>query len=142
MLYRSMVNEQQRAILAKLQGPNGPGINYTTVPTSARESQKNFFIQGFRNAGVLRGGVKINVDLPKDSKDSREARRLEQIRQSVQPWNNAFMVTPTDGQRLNNVSQQSFVKQRQLAPPNSYGQFYAFMHALSAAFGSLQSSSR
>lgn len=137
-----MVSENQRTILAKLQGPNPTGINYTTVPTSARESQKNFFIQAYRNVGVLRGGVKINVDLPKDTKDSRELRRLEQVRQSVQPWGNAFMVTPTDAYRLNNVSQQSFVKQRQLAPPNSYGQFYAFMHALSAAFGSLQSNGR
>lgn len=142
MLRRSLLSDHERAILAKIQGPNGAGINYTTVPTSAKESQRNFHIQGYRNAGVLRGGVKINVDLPGDTKDSRAIRRAEQVRQSVQPWGNHFMVTPTDAQRMNNVSQQSFVKQRRLAPPNSYGQFYAFMHALSAAFGSLQSSSR
>jgi len=39
---------------------------------------------------------------------------------------------------LNNPAQASFVSQRQLTVPNAYGQFYAFMKALSAAFGTLQ----
>lgn len=50
-----------------------------------------------------------------------------------------FMVTPTDAQRLNNPAQQSFVQQRQLTVPNTRSQFYAFMHAIAAAFGSLDS---
>lgn len=48
-----------------------------------------------------------------------------------------FMVTQTDKQRLNNPAQQSFMQQRQLTVPNTTRQFYAFMHALSAAFGSI-----
>jgi hypothetical protein len=48
-----------------------------------------------------------------------------------------FMVTPTDQERLNNPAQQSFVQQRQLSIPSTTGQFYAFMHAIAAAFGSL-----
>jgi hypothetical protein len=122
--------------------PDARAVSYTTVPHSLAESQRNFNIQGFWNAGVLRGNVKINVDLPGDAKNSQATRWFQQIQQSVQPWQSRFMVTPTDAARLNNPAQASAVKQRQLAPPNTYGQFYAFMHALSAAFGSLQSSGR
>lgn len=50
-----------------------------------------------------------------------------------------FMVTPTDQQRLNNPAQASFVQQRQLTVPNTRNQFYAFMHAIAAAFGTLDS---
>src|SRR6266571_1218218 len=48
------------------------------------------------------------------------------------------LVTPNVTQRLNNPAQDSFVNQRQMTIPNVYGQFYAFMKALSAAFGTLQ----
>ncbi len=59
--------------------------------------------------------------------------------QLVMPWNNVFMpVTPNQSHRLSNPAQASFVQQRQLTVPNTYDQFYAFMHALSAAFGTLQ----
>jgi hypothetical protein len=67
-----------------------------------------------------------------------QVKRDAYFRQLVMPWNNNFMVTPTDKDRLNNPAQNSFVSQRQMTVPNVYGQFYAFMKALSAAFGTLQ----
>ncbi|SRR6266704_2538672 len=67
-----------------------------------------------------------------------EQKKQEYYKQLHMQWNNEFMHTPTDKQRLNNPSQSSFVTQRQMTIPNVYGQFYAFMKALSAAFGTLQ----
>ncbi len=67
-----------------------------------------------------------------------EQKKQEYYKQLHMQWNNEFMHTPTDKQRLNNPSQSSFVSQRQMTIPNVYGQFYAFMKALSAAFGTLQ----
>ncbi len=120
-----------------MQGPDPAGINYTTVPHSASEGQRNWALQKFRN--FYQGLHVQRMVLPNDTPQSQAMRQLEWNRQAAMPWGNRFMVTPTDAQRLNNVSQQSFVKQRQLAPPSTYGQFYAFMHALSAAFGTIQS---
>jgi len=67
-----------------------------------------------------------------------EQKKEEYYKQLHMQWNNEFMHTPTDKQRLNNPAQDSFVSQRQMTIPNVYGQFYAFMKALSAAFGTLQ----
>ncbi len=67
-----------------------------------------------------------------------EQKKQEYYKQLHMQWNNEFMHTPTDKQRLNNPAQDSFVNQRQMTIPNVYGQFYAFMKALSAAFGTLQ----
>lgn len=68
-----------------------------------------------------------------------QEKRDQYFRQLVHHWDSQFMVVPLQAERLNNPMQASFVSQRQLTVPNSYGQFYAFMHALSAAFGTLQS---
>lgn len=68
-----------------------------------------------------------------------QARREQQFRKEASYARfSTFMETPTDNQRLNNPAQQSFVQQRQLTIPNTQRQFYAFMHAVSAAFGSLE----
>lgn len=67
-----------------------------------------------------------------------EHKKQEYYKQLHMQWNNEFMHTPTDINRLGNPAQQSFVAQRQMSIPNVYGQFYAFMKALSAAFGTLQ----
>lgn len=126
------------------------GMNYTTVPQSAEESQRNNAIQSFWNGMNYRGNIITRVELPNDAEkgvvgDDRSeqirraqaGRQAEFMRQSAMPWGSQFMHTPTDQQRLNNPAQASFVRQRQLTIPNSYGQFYAFMHAMSAAFGNL-----
>ena len=68
-----------------------------------------------------------------------QQKRDEYFRQLVMDWNNHFMVVPLQAERLNNPAHMSFVSQRQLTVPNAYGQFYAFMKALSAAFGTIQS---
>lgn len=68
-----------------------------------------------------------------------QQKRDETFRQVRMEWNNQFMIVPLQAERLNNPMQASFNSQRQLTVPNTYGQFYAFMHALSAAFGTLQS---
>lgn len=67
-----------------------------------------------------------------------QARREAQFRREASNARfSVYMATPTDAQRLNNPAQQSFVQQRQLTQPSTTGQFYAFMHAIAAAFGSL-----
>lgn len=121
-----------------LAPPNGAGIHYDTVPVSPQESQRTYAIQRNLSTKNFMGNVVTRVELPHDTDKSQIARTIEERRQLAMPWNSRFMHTPTDGKRLNNPAQQSAVKQRQLAPPNTYGQFYAFMHALSAAFGTLQ----
>jgi hypothetical protein len=66
-------------------------------------------------------------------------KRDEYFRQLVMDWNNHFMVVPLQAERMNNPAHMSFVRQPQLTVPNAYGQWYAFMKALSAAFGTIQS---
>lgn len=121
---------------------NPEGINTTvTASLSPKESARGQRI-GSNLRGMARSSndARTRVELPYDTKDAMMVRSLEWRRQLAQPWESAFMVTPTDGRRLNNVAQTSFIAQRRLTIPNSYGQFYAFMHALSAAFGNLSGS--
>lgn len=117
---------------------NSAGINYTvTQSLSPEESHRNWGIQRWLSTKNFMGNVVTRVALPHDNEHSQGARELEQRRQLAQPWENVFMRTPTDGNRLNNPSQESFLRQRRLNPGSTYGAFYAFMHALSAAFGTL-----
>lgn len=127
----------QMMVKGELTSPNPSGINYDTVVHSTQEGAHNWSLQKFRN--FFQGLQVRRLELPNDTKDSQGYRQGEWNRQASMPWGNHFMVTQTDGQRLNNPSQQAFVSQKQLAPPNSYQQFYAFMHALSAAFGTMKS---
>lgn len=120
-----------------IQGPVGAAINVTTVPISAEESKRNFGFQKFRT--FFQGLLVQRMVLPNDTQHSQAYRQVEWNRQAAMPWGNAYMRTATDKDRLSNPSQESFVKQRQLVPPNSYQQWYAFMQAMSAAFGSLRS---
>ena len=134
--YKGMTVSQIMAA-KMLQGPVSTGLNLTTVPMSADESKRNFGFQKFRN--FYQGLLVQRMELPKDTKDSQAHRQAEWNRQSSMTWGNSFMRTPTDKERLANPAQESFVKQRQLWPPNSYQQWYAFMQAMSAAFGTLRS---
>jgi hypothetical protein len=133
-------------------GPTSTGSSSSPDPStlSPAESQRNYAITARLNAKNFMGMVKTRVVLPKDSppnatgddknkaiEKAQAARSAEFFRQSAMPWGNVYMHTPTDAQRLNNPAQSAFVKQRQLSPPNTYGQFYAFMHAMAAAFGNL-----
>lgn len=138
--YKNMT--MQHMVASKLR-TNPAGINENVAATlSPAESQRNFAIQRNLSMKTFRPFLeKTHVQLPKDNDQSQAARSAEFQRQLVMPWQSVFMRTATDAQRLNNVSQQSFIKQRRLSVPNSYGQFYAFMHALSAAFGTLQQGS-
>lgn len=128
----------QMMVKQHIAPPDGSGINYDTVPHSGKEGQHNWSLQRFRH--FYQGLHVQRMILPKDTDKSQALRQLEWNRQAAMPWGNHFMVTPTDAQRLNNPGQTALVKQRQLAAPSSYGQFYAFMHALSAAFGTIKSS--
>ncbi len=118
--------------------PDGAAINLTTVVHSAREGQRNYGIQAHLNEKNFRGNDVTRVELPKDTKNSQAMRDAEWLRQSSMPWGSRLMITSTDAQRLNNPAQTAAMRQKQLAPPSSYGQFYAFMHAMSAAFGSIK----
>lgn len=84
-------------------------------------------------------GLTVNAVGNKLVTPNLQQKRDEYFRQLVMDWNNHFMVVPLEAQRLNNPAQMSFVQQRQLTVPNAYGQWYAFMKALSAAFGTIQS---
>jgi hypothetical protein len=84
-------------------------------------------------------GMTVNAVGNKLVTHNLQQKRDEYFRQLVMDWNNHFMVVPLQAQRLNNQSMHSFVRQPQLTVPNAYGQWYAFMKALSAAFGTIQS---
>jgi hypothetical protein len=144
---------RMKQMVAKRLAPINPnGINYTTVPQSAQESARNYAIAANLRAKDFMGNIVTRVTLPWDApktvteqddraryvKQAQTQRQVAFMRQSAMPWGSAFMVTPTDGARLNNPAQISLVTQRQLTTPSTYGQFYAFMHAMSAAFGQLQ----
>lgn len=124
-------------------GPMSTGSNSTPNPStlSPTESAQNYKIAANMRVKSFMGNVYTRYNLPHDTAQSQSNRANEFFRQSAMPWLSAFMVTSTDAQRLNNPAQTAFVNQRQLTIPNTYGQFYAFMHALSAAFGNLQSKS-
>lgn len=134
--YRNMTMKQ---MVARKLVENPAGINQTvTAALSPAESQRNWNIQANFGQKNFMGDVVTRVILPHDTPDSQRHRELEYRRQIAQPWESVFMNTSTDLQRLNNPAQASFVNQRQLTIPSTAGQFYAFMHALSAAFGTLQ----
>lgn len=121
-------------------GPTSHGSASYEVPSTLdpEESKRNYKITAWLNSKNFMGNVVTRLVYPHDKTGSQQEREREWFRQSAMPWGDQFMQTPTDPQRLNNPQQQSFVKQKQLTIPDSYGQFYAFMHALSAAFGNLQ----
>lgn len=110
--------------------------SYTTFSESegARDYRitKNIQEMNFRGMTVTAVGNKLVTH-------NLQQKRDEYFRQLVMDWNNQFMHVPLQAQRLNNQSMHSFVRQPQLTVPNAYGQWYAFMKALSAAFGTIQS---
>jgi hypothetical protein len=128
----------QLMVKKELVPPNPSGMTFDTIPQSASEGKNNYGLQRFR--AFYQGLLIRKTVLPNDTDKSQAYRQGEWNRQAAMPWGNHFMVTSTDSDRLNNPAQIAAMKQRQLAPPSSYGQFYAFMHALSAAFGTIKSS--
>ncbi len=152
-MFNAFTGKSMSQIVASRLAPVNPnGINYTTVPQSATESTRNYNIAANMRTKDFMGNIVTRVTLPWDApknvtevddrvkyiKQAQASRQAEFMRQSAMPWGSQFMTTPTDGARLNNPAQASFVTQRQLTTPSTYGQFYAFMHAMSAAFGQLQ----
>lgn len=140
------------AVKSKLAPPVGSGINSDVVPFSLQQGQRDWNIQKNLSTKNFMGNVVSRVALPGDPGDCRKkpvalygsinsqpARVLETRRQMAKQWESHFM--PAYANRLNNPAQAAYMKQPQLAPPNTYGQWYAFMHAMSAAFGTLQSGS-
>jgi hypothetical protein len=85
------------------------------------------------------GNDVTRVELPNDNFYSQAGRNAEWLRQSAMPWGSHFMITETDKQRENNWAMTQHNAQKQYKDPSTYGQFYAFMHALSAAFGTIRS---
>ena len=145
MIQRSISNYNgmnMKQMVKSHLGPMSTGSSSTPDPStlSPRESHRNWNIESYLVGKSFMGNIFPRFVLPKDTAKSHEHRELEFRRQIAMPWNNNFMHTPTDNQRLNNPAQTSFVKQRQLNVGSSYGQFYAFMHAMSAAFGNLNGS--
>ena len=126
----------QMMLAEKIVKPNSAGINFDVVPHSTSEGAHNYGLQRFR--AFYQGLHVQRMVLPNDVKESQIGRQYEWNRQSSMPWGNSFMVTPTDKGRLSNPAVSAARKQRQLTIPDSYGQFYAFMKALSAAFGTIQ----
>lgn len=117
------------------------------------ESKRNYAVAGNMRTKMFMGNVVTRVALPWDVKKgtkpedahediikAQEARAKEQLRQIATPWFSSFMPDVGQAGRLNNPGMDAMMRQRQLAPPNTYGQFYAMMHALSAAFGNVQGS--
>lgn len=147
---------QMKQMVAQHLGPISHGSSSYEQPStlSPKESARDYRIARNMPGRFFQGLHKMHIVLPKDEgakqiatgndrnaqiQKAQAARQAEFMRQASMPWLSHFMVTETDKQRENNVAMASFVKQRQLSPPSTYGQFYAFMHALSAAFGNLSS---
>lgn len=130
-----MANLMAKKIAARLAAPFMLSPSYTAF--DEKQGQRDYKItekileQNFRGNTVTAVGNKLVTH-------NLDSKRDQTFFQLAMPWNSQFMHTPTDKQRLNNPSQESFVTQPQMTVPNVYGQFYAFMKALSAAFGSLQ----
>lgn len=149
-VYKGMkMNAIAGQVKAHLAAPTAAGINQDVFVFSEAQGQRDWNIQKNLSTKNFMGNVVTRVQLPGDPGDPRakpaplygqynnhQARVLEERRQHARPWESIFM--PSYANRLNNPAQSSFMKQPQLAPPSTYGQFYAFMHALSAAFGTLQ----
>jgi hypothetical protein len=111
--------------------------SYTSFDES--QAQRDYKITTQLNEMNFRGmtvNAIIDNHLVTQNVEHKKQAYFEQLHME---WNNQFMHTPTDKERLNNPAQSSFVNQRQMTVPNVYQQFYAFMKALSAAFGTLQS---
>lgn len=130
---------------AGVQAPGGVKQDYIPKATdSARVEQIQANLRGiaFRNdwTRVVLPGDDCGCGGAKSAHSIQQAqakREADFRREASYGRFSQFMVTPTDAQRLNNPAQQSFVSQRQLTVPNTTNQFYAFMHAIAAAFGSL-----
>ncbi len=135
-----------------MAGVPAGAINPSYTPLNAAESARNqSAAAGMRQIAHVTNTTIMRIIFPGDAKKgatgedfneqvkkAQAGRQAEWYRQSAMPWGSTFMHTPTDKERLNNPAQHSAMQQRQLTIPSSYGQFYAFMHAMSAAFGSLQ----
>lgn len=132
-------NEHNRLVKYIKRGLAPPAyLNPSYTSFSEEQGQRDYKIQVNINEQNFRGMTVTQVS-NKIAPRNLQVKRDEYFRQLVMPWNNQFMPPePSMPQRLNNPMQSSYVKQRQMTVPNSYGQFYAFMHALSAAFGTLQ----
>lgn len=116
--------------------PSGNRIDF--IPFSSVEAKRAWGINANLSAKNFRGWDKQRVVLPSDNQDvagKQLSRRNVYYHNAAMARYSQFMVTPSDAQRMNNPQQASFNRQRQLVGPNSTHQFYAFMHALSAAFG-------
>jgi len=127
---RQMVAARLESTYPQVQG---------TANQNPAESARNYSIASNMRTKDFMGNIYTKFFLPHEPEHAHEARTAEFFRQSAMPWNSTFMATATDAQRLNNNQQASFVKQPQLTIPSSYGQFYAFMHAMAAAFGNINS---
>ena len=113
-------------------------LNPSYTSFSEKEGARDYKITVNMNEMNFRG-MTVNAVGNKLVTHNLQRKRDEYFRQLVMDWNNHFMVVPLEAQRLNNPAHMSFVSQRQLTVPNAYGQWYAFMKALSAAFGTIQS---
>lgn len=143
---RPMKGATMSSLVKRTMAPPPPGgvdPNYTAV-LDTRESHRNFMIaSSMRQIAKIVNTKIIRVALPGDGPTEDDIEKAQKVRQQEwysnwnMPYYSNFMHTPTDAQRLNNPAQMANVQQRQLTIPNTYGQFYAFMHALSAAFGQL-----
>jgi len=129
----------QMMLANSLVKPVQAGINYDVVPHDNQQAQRAWSIQSWWQRHNFMGNDLTRVALPYDSSHSQQARINEWWKQSAMPWGNHFMVTETDKQRENSIGLAYQNKQKQLADSSTYGQFYAFMHALSAAFGTIRS---
>lgn len=125
------------AIIKKAMAPPAY-LNPSYTVFDEQQGQRDYKIQTNINEVNFRGQT-VNAVYNKLVTNNVKSKRDATVAQARGEWNNQFMVTPNQGERLNNPAQQSFVSQRQMTVPSTYGQFYAFMHALSAAFGTLQS---
>lgn len=119
-------------------------LNPSYTVFSEKEGERSYKIatnineMNFRGMTVNAIMSNINGNVNKLVSQNVEVKKQAYFTQLRMDWNNVFMVPPNQPQRLNNPMQESYMRQKQMSVPNVYQQFYAFMKALSAAFGTLQ----
>lgn len=137
---RKMVpsNSKVKGFIKKALAPPAY-LNPSYTSFSEQEGMRDYKITQNIQEMNFRGNTVNLVTENKLVTPNLRLKRDEYYRQLVMDWNNHFMVVPLQAERMNNPAHMSFVHQPQLTTPNAYGQFYAFMKALSAAFGTIQS---
>ena len=134
-----MSSKAEKAVARRRGIISGAGVPQNNVPVyryAAQQQAINGQLNGMNVHNMLR-----DLAIPGDGKNHKKAQAARQARYRYNISGarfSQFMADPSQAQRLNNPSQAAAMTQPQRTGPNSQAQFYAFMRAMAANFGSLR----